>query len=125
MANITGIRVPFQFTTQGYPASDCDINLINDSVFTILSTIVGERVHQPTFGSFLMLIVFEPLNRATAFLAVSEVNRALALWEPRIVVNNVTFAYPQPSTLQVNVSWTLNRSITSLTTIPVIVNAGI
>lgn len=125
MTTITGIAVPFQFTTAGYPAADVDIQLINDSVLTILSTIVGERVHVPTFGSFLMQIVFEHLNRATAFMAVSEIHRALAIWEPRIVVNNVTFEYPEDNQLLIHVYWTVNRSITSLTTVPVVLNTGI
>lgn len=63
---------------------------INESIYTILSTRVGERFFLPEFGSRLHLVVFEQ-NRFVAHDLVSiYVKEALGNWEKRIVVEDVS-----------------------------------
>lgn len=62
---------------------------INQSIRIILSTMPGERVMRPTFGSRLHELVFEPMNPETATRARRLVEEALRLWEPRITVTDV------------------------------------
>jgi len=125
MTTVKGIAVPFTFNTTGFPAAAIDVDLINDSIFTILSTTVGERVHRPTFGSFLKFLIFEPVTRATVIRAQSEIRRAISVWEPRVTVNSITFEIPQENEILVHVTWTVNRSITSTTTVPIPLNTGV
>jgi len=117
MANrIKGISVPFRFTKRGYPESCVDEKCLHDSVFTILSTIPGERVMRPTFGSYLRLIVFENINRIAGLRARHEVNRALEIWEPRVSVQDVLFEL-EDTTIIVHVSWIANGNLGATTSL--------
>lgn len=117
MANrIKGLAVPFRFTRRGYPESGIDEKCLHDSVFTILSTIPGERVMRPTFGSYLRLIIFENINRVAGLRARHEVNRALSIWEPRVSVQDVLFEL-NDTTITVHVSWIANGTLGATTSL--------
>lgn len=118
MARIKGISVPFKFTRRGYPESCLDEKCLHDSVFTILSTIPGERVMRPTFGSYLRLILFENINRVTGLRARTEVFRAIGLWEPRVSVQDVLFEL-EDTTITLHVSWTNNSGLLATTSLAV------
>ena len=90
MAIIKGVAVPFRFTVGGYPVAATDKDLLQDSIFTILSTIPGERRMRPDFGCWLIALVHENMSEAEGFRARSEVKRALRLFEPRVTVEEVT-----------------------------------
>lgn len=66
---------------------------IDQAIQIILKTNPGQRVMRPTFGSRLSELVFAPNNSHTAVLAQRYVEEALGMWEPRIIVLDVT-AYP-------------------------------
>ncbi|MGD9726402.1 MAG: GPW/gp25 family protein [Nitrospiraceae bacterium] len=89
---------------------------MHDSVFTILSTMPGERVMRPNFGSYLRLILFENINRVAGLRARYEVQRALALWEPRISVQDVLFELNE-TTITVHVSWIANGTLGATTSL--------
>jgi len=99
-----GISIPFKFTKRGYPESCVDEKCLHDSVFTILSTIPGERVMRPTFGSYLRFILFENINRITGLRARTEVFRAIRLWESRVSVQDVLFEL-EDTRITIHVSW--------------------
>ena len=63
-----------------------DEKAINLSIENILSTIIGERVFSPLFGSVLPVTVFEHLNQITAEELLNNLLDAIALWETRVVV---------------------------------------
>jgi uncharacterized protein len=104
MTRIKGVNVPFRFTNHGYPESCVDEKCLHDSVFTILSTVPGERVMRSDFGSFLRLILFDSISRATGFRARAEVFRAITAWEPRVSVEDVGFEL-KDTTVTVHVIW--------------------
>lgn len=68
---------------------------LEQAVDIILTTRPGERVMRPKFGSRLHELRFEPNNHQTAMRAVRYVEEALAMWEPRIIVQKVS-AEPDP-----------------------------
>lgn len=116
MARIKGISVPFKFTRRGYPESCLDEKALHDSVFTILSTIPGERRMRPDFGSGLRVILFESMTRATGFRARAEVMRSLAIWEPRVTVVDVLFEL-RDTTITVHVTWRAAGSLQATTSL--------
>ncbi|MFC4808118.1 GPW/gp25 family protein [Paenibacillus sp. GCM10023250] len=63
---------------------------IEQAICIILFTVKGERVMRPDFGCGIHDYVFASLNTATIGLMESSVRDALARWEPRISVTNVT-----------------------------------
>lgn len=115
MAAARGISVPFRFDLTGYPAPVSDAKIINDSIYTILSTYVGERVHRPTFGSTLLDFVFEPISVATIYRIKAEVRRAVAAWESRAAIVSVDVTNPSEGTLKIIVSWRANGSLQGVT----------
>jgi phage baseplate assembly protein W len=62
---------------------------IRQSIEIILGTAPGERLMRPDFGCGIHELVFEPNTVATAGRARFAVEQALALWEPRIIVDDI------------------------------------
>jgi phage baseplate assembly protein W len=90
-----GLKFPFQFHQQygGAAISTATSHSqehIHESIRQILGTRRGERFLRPEFGSRLPELLFEPNAAILAGLVRHEVRDALAQWEPRIVVLDVT-----------------------------------
>ncbi len=85
-----GWAFPIQPDGRGGIALVSGTDEIEQSIWIILSTPVGQRVMRPTFGSQLHSMVFAPANAETFGLAEMYVQEALAFWEPRIQVLDVT-----------------------------------
>lgn len=62
---------------------------VEESIYVILRTKLGERLYRPNFGSRLSELVFAPLNTETLLLIRLYVQEALDMWEPRIIVDGV------------------------------------
>jgi uncharacterized protein len=69
---------------------------VRQSIWTILATSPGERVMRPDFGCGIHDLVFGVNNAATATSVTRAVRDALATWEPRIDVIDVSAA-PDPA----------------------------
>ena len=91
----TGISFPLKINVQGELKTDSGDRNLTDSIATILSTKMGERVYRPNFGSRLSELTFFPMNPQTILLARIYVEEALNRWEPRIKVTGV-YAEPDP-----------------------------
>jgi phage baseplate assembly protein W len=80
---------------------------IRQSIWMILATSPGERVMRPGFGCGINDMVFGISNAATASAVAGSVREALALWEPRIDVLDVTAAADpsRPGVLMVEISY--------------------
>ena len=63
---------------------------IEEAIRIILLTPKGQRVMRPEFGCQIHDLIFAPNDATTAGLAVFYVEEALAMWEPRIRVIDVT-----------------------------------
>ncbi len=101
---IHGIGVHFRFTSRGYPTPADDVELLGDSIETILKTTPGERVHRPSFGCDLKRLLFAGLTRATAVRAAVLARQAIERFEKRVIVDEITFQ-TRDSTILLNVRW--------------------
>jgi phage baseplate assembly protein W len=63
---------------------------IRESIQIILQTESGERLQMPAFGGGLRRFLFEPNTVATRHNIEERISRALAAWEPRISITDVT-----------------------------------
>lgn len=68
---------------------------VRQALLLLLSTIPGERVMRPTYGSDLHRLVFAPNDQTTAGLAILYVRQAVTRWEPRVDIVDVD-AGPHP-----------------------------
>lgn len=65
------------------------INLVRQSIQTILDTEPGERIMLPDFGCGLRRYLMEPNSLATRTSMEVDITAALTRWEPRIRLTNV------------------------------------
>ncbi|MFJ9643403.1 GPW/gp25 family protein [Streptomyces sp. HUAS TT3] len=72
---------------------------IRQSVETILDTEPGERVMRPTFGCGLRRHLMAPNTPATRAAIAAEIGEALAAWEPRVQVTEVSVTPGEEPTL--------------------------
>jgi phage baseplate assembly protein W len=63
---------------------------LEDSIRVVLLTAPGERLMRPQFGCRIWDLMFEPVNANLLGLISQAVRDALAQWEPRIEVEDVT-----------------------------------
>jgi phage baseplate assembly protein W len=108
----TGFGFPLRVTPQGRLAMVRSGERVEESIYLILSTKVGERVMMPTFGCTIHDLVFAPNNAATRTRAVDGVRRALVNFEPRIDVLEVAAetAAGEPSLLLIRVNYRLRAT---------------
>lgn len=85
----TGVRVPFLPDPDGRLGWVSGMDLIRQSVSTILDTEPGERVMRPGFGCGLRRYLMEPNNLTTRTSMEADIRTALETWEPRIRLVNV------------------------------------
>lgn len=86
----TGVRLPFlPDPATGALGWVRGMDLIGQSVATILDTEPGERVMLPGFGCGLRRYVMEPNNLTTRTSMEADIRAALETWEPRIQLVNV------------------------------------
>ncbi len=98
----TGWASPLRVNVQGsIPLSSAERN-IEESIWIILRTDLGERVYRPNFGSRLSELVFAPMNTQTLLLIRLYVQEALEMWEPRIEIEEVR-TDPDPVRGQVDI----------------------
>lgn len=93
-----------------------DVETVNRDITNHIWTIRGERVMQPTFGTSIPLLAFEPLDPSTIATVERELREVFA-FDPRVELielvvaalpdNNAIFAMADLRYLQLNVKETL------------------
>ena len=87
-----GWSFPVTFGNQGRSVGIVDAEEdIRQSLEILLSTHVGERVLNPTFGWKRDALMFEPLSTSFAAYLVREIETAILFFESRIELNRVNF----------------------------------
>ena len=85
----TGLKFPLELDTGNELVLSSQGDDIEEAIWLILSTGIGERVMRPEFGCGIHRYLFAPSNARTAGLVASAVREALTRWEPRIAIKSV------------------------------------
>lgn len=85
-----GIRFPLAIDASGSLAFADAGESTDSAIRVVLSTAPGERVMRPAFGCRIWDLLFEPVNANTVGLMAEAVRQAIAQWEPRVDVEEVT-----------------------------------
>lgn len=81
---------------------------IRQSLWILLSTTPGERVHQYDYGCPLRNYVFESLDTVTQTLLTEDIKKCIVLFEPRIILDSVLFELKQiEGVLQIRLEYTI------------------
>jgi hypothetical protein len=102
MATIKKIYSDLDLTFRKLPVTNdvavsYDEQAVIRSVRSLLLTNFYERLFQPTLGSNIDTLLFEPINVLTAGLIREEIKNVVRNFEPRVVIQDVT-VIPSPDT---------------------------
>lgn len=84
-----GWSFPLRVNIQGSIQLNAAVPNIEESIWIILRTQLGERVYRPNFGSRLSELTFAPMNSQTLLMLRLHIQEALEMWEPRIIIDAV------------------------------------
>ncbi|OKH50467.1 baseplate protein [Calothrix sp. HK-06] len=93
----SGWAFPMRSSVQGGLQLSKEAKKVEESIWIILRTGIGERVYRPDFGSRLAELAFAPMNSETLMQARLYVLEALEVWEPRITIEQIIIE-PYPVT---------------------------
>ena len=85
----TGWSFPIKVNARGGLGWSSGPRRIQDAIWIILATSLGERVMRPTFGAGANDFVFEPNSAISRTNLATSVREALVKWEPRIELVSV------------------------------------
>ena len=106
-----GISFPIRMNQQGNIQFSSGTQNIQESILLILLTEIGERLYRPNFGCRIHELAFAPLNTETLMLMRIYVQEALELWEPRIIVEEVTSKpYNRMGKVDINIEYRIKGS---------------
>jgi phage baseplate assembly protein W len=84
-----GWAYPLGVKPNGSMATTEGVARIQQAIYIILMTYLGERPMRPLFGSRLRDFIFDGVNESSAAEIAQEVQRAIESCEPRVAVDNV------------------------------------
>lgn len=104
-----GIAFPPRVGPDGRVAWSSGAQNVRESIQIILQTSLQERIMRPSFGGGLEQFLYEPNTLATRTQIENRTRRALARWEPRAVVEEVSAetASDEPSAVLLTVVYTI------------------
>lgn len=107
-----GWKFPVRLDEKGRIASVSEEEDIKEAMLIILSTVPGERVMRPEFGCGIHNYVFSVLNSSNVMMIEDEVKKALTLYEPRIVIDEVRVNVDgsEGSQLMISIAYTVLSS---------------
>jgi phage baseplate assembly protein W len=86
-----GIGLNFGKDRKGFFSPVADKKLIRDSIYSILMTHPGERVHLPDFGVGLDLYVFEQNDEVLEDILRTKIIDQINKWEPGVDIVDLIF----------------------------------
>ena len=103
----TGVSFPLLPDPQyGGLAWVSGMDLVRQSIETILDTEPGERIMVPSFGCGLRQFLMAPNTAATRTAMRTEITEALTTWEPRIRLTDVSVTTGEiPTLVWVDISY--------------------
>lgn len=102
----TGWSFPPRFVGSGVQMS-VDEQDIHESLQVLFGTAAGERFLRPDFGLAMHDLMFEPITTTLRTFLVDRMRTAILVYEPRIKVDALDIASPDPDagTLQISLTY--------------------
>lgn len=85
-----GVPYPVKKTPKGFLYTQSGTNQIKSDMLVLLLTNPGERVMNPTFGTPLRKLIFEPNDAGLQKVAKNMIINSIKKWEPRVAIQNIT-----------------------------------
>ena len=107
---IRGFSIPFRIdpTTGGIAVQSGDEKL-KENLIHILLTRIGERVMRRAYGGGVHDMLHDPNNDALRTLAQHQIGRAIAEWEPRVLLQGLDITQ-QHGELFIHIRYVVRRT---------------
>lgn len=89
MNNFLGIPYPVVKNPKGFFHSQFGVDQIKSDLLILLLTNPGERVMNPTFGTPLRKLLFEPNDTIIKEAAKTMIADSIRQWEPRVAIQQI------------------------------------
>ena len=100
-----GLKLPLGYSDTGFfKQTKTTLQQAKYNIINLLKTIPGERLGQPTFGSQLHSILFEPMNEDFSDILEDSIRSSLETWLPYINIKNIEITMPDYNINRVNIS---------------------
>ena len=80
-----------------------NLEVLRSNIKLLLSTQKGERLMNPSYGTRLRQIVFEPNDDSISGIVQQEVESAISLYEPRVAIEAIDVSRTGPREVFVNI----------------------
>lgn len=107
---MTHFRFPYQIDPTGRTATANEDQHVQQLILSLLSTIPGERVNRPNFGSAAHNLVFTPNSPAEATTVQYLLQSALQQWLGNMVYVEAVVVQGSDATLQVTIQYVVQRT---------------
>ena len=100
-----GLKLPLGYSDSGYfKQTKTTLQQAKYNIINLLKTIPGERLGQPTFGSQLHTILFEPMNEDFGDILEDSIRTSMETWLPYINIKNIEITFPDYNIDRVNIA---------------------
>jgi phage baseplate assembly protein W len=100
-----GLQLPLGYSDTGFfKQTKTTFEQAKYNIINLFRTIPGERLGQPTFGSVLHEILFEPMNEDFTDIMQEAIKRSLEIWLPYINIKNIEIVIPDYNINRVNIA---------------------
>ena len=100
-----GLKLHMGYSDTGYfKQTKTTLQQAKYNIINLLQTIPGERLGQPTFGSNLHTIIFEPLNEDFNEILEDSIRASLQQWLPYINIKKIEIITPEYNVNRVNIT---------------------
>lgn len=107
---IRGFSIPFRIDpTTGGIAQQAGDEKLKENIIHILMTRLGERVMRRAYGGGVHDMIHDPNNDALVALAQHQIATAIALWEPRVLLQGLE-VFQDGGQLLIRLSYTVRRT---------------
>ena len=89
MDSFKGIPYPVRKNPQGFFYTQSGVDQIKSDMLVLLLTNPGERIMNPSFGTPLRKLLFEPNDLIIQTEAKNMIANSIRLWEPRIAIQQI------------------------------------
>jgi phage baseplate assembly protein W len=100
-----GLKLPLGYSDTGFfKQTKTTLQQAKYNIINLFKTIPGERLGQPTFGSNLHTILFEPMNEDFGDILEEAIRESLETWLPYINIKNIEITFPNYNENRVNIA---------------------
>jgi hypothetical protein len=100
-----GLKLPLGYSNTGYfKQTKTTLQQAKHNIINLMKTIPGERLGQPTFGSNLHTILFEPMNEDFEDILEDSIRTSLETWLPYVNIKNIEITMPDYNKNRVNIA---------------------